>query len=115
MGSVAANWGSYGGGVYSGGCQSRSCSIDHAVLAVGYDTDYWLIRNSWGGSWGEKGYIRLSRNNDKVTTLTPAQQMALLANLTHQSRVLQVKVVFCQTPHTPRMCERPQPRWCETC
>jgi cathepsin L len=65
--SVAANWGLYGGGVYDGGCSSRSCSIDHAVLAVGYDQDYWLIRNSWGKSWGEKGYIRLTRKHDKDT------------------------------------------------
>jgi len=65
--SVAANWGSYGGGIYSGGCSANSCSIDHAVLAVGYDTDYWLIRNSWGGSWGESGYIRLSRKYDATT------------------------------------------------
>merc|ERR1712150_237343 len=65
--SVSANWGRYGGGVFSGGCSSNSCSIDHAVLAVGYDTDYWLIRNSWGSSWGEKGYIRLTRTADKVT------------------------------------------------
>jgi len=64
--SVAANWGRYSGGVYSGGCSSNSCSIDHAVLAVGYDTDYWLIRNSWGGSWGEGGYIRLTRSSDKT-------------------------------------------------
>jgi cathepsin L len=65
--SVAANWGLYGGGVYEGGCSSSSCSIDHAVLAVGYDQDYWLIRNSWGSSWGEKGYIRLTRKHDKDT------------------------------------------------
>jgi cathepsin L len=65
--SVAANWGMYGGGVYEGGCSSNSCSIDHAVLAVGYDEDYWLIRNSWGSSWGEKGYIRLTRKHDKDT------------------------------------------------
>merc|ERR1712000_138860 len=65
--SAAANWGSYGGGIYSGGCSSRSCSIDHAILAVGYDKDYWLIRNSWGSSWGEKGYIRLSRKHDRDT------------------------------------------------
>jgi len=65
--SVAANWGRYGGGIYSGGCSANSCSIDHAVLAVGYDTDYWLIRNSWGSSWGEKGYIRLTRKYDETT------------------------------------------------
>lgn len=66
--SVAANWGMYEGGIFSGGCsEERGCSIDHAVVAVGYAQDYWLIRNSWGADWGEKGYIRLSRKSDSTT------------------------------------------------
>ena len=42
-------------------------SINHAVVLIGYGTDlatgkdYWLVRNSWGTSWGEAGYIRLLR------------------------------------------------------
>ena len=68
--TVAANWASYGGGIFSGGCSNfpgSSCTLDHAVVAVGYTQDYWLVRNSWGSGWGEDGYIRLTRKHDNTT------------------------------------------------
>lgn len=34
-------------------------SLDHGVTLVGFDSSAWLIKNSWGASWGESGYIRL--------------------------------------------------------
>lgn len=65
---AAAPWNHlhYGGGIFDG-CSSApdGAVIDHAVQLVGYTEDYWLIRNSWGSSWGEDGYIRLSRKNDR--------------------------------------------------
>jgi cathepsin L len=68
--NVAANWMRYGGGIFSGGCTGTSCTLDHIVAVYGYDKageGYWLVRNSWSETWGENGYIRLSRKNDNVT------------------------------------------------
>ena len=63
----------YRGGIYS----DPSCSsvnINHAVVAVGYGTsngrDYWLLKNSWGTTWGEDGYMRLQRNGKNFCGIT---------------------------------------------
>ena len=53
--------------------RNSECSeegINHAVLVVGYGDDngdeYWLVKNSYGTSWGEKGYIKIARNENNM-------------------------------------------------
>jgi C1A family cysteine protease len=57
-----AAWKSYKSGVMSASSCSAT-SLNHGVLAVGYDTSsgtpYYKVKNSWGTSWGDKGYIKI--------------------------------------------------------
>merc|ERR1712080_772077 len=51
---------------------SCGTSINHAVACVGYDTNqnYWIVRNSWGTSWGESGYIRMVKGKNMCGMLS---------------------------------------------
>merc|ERR1711907_550832 len=63
----AEPWMLYGGGTFTGCRGASGADLGHGVQAVGYTKDYWIVRNSWGAMWGEKGYIRVSRANDDKT------------------------------------------------
>lgn len=67
----------YSHGVY----RDEDCdpeNIDHGVLAVGYGVDeesgsaYWLVKNSWGKTWGDHGYIKMARNEDNMCGIATA-------------------------------------------
>ncbi|KAI5060110.1 hypothetical protein GOP47_0024530 [Adiantum capillus-veneris] len=65
-------------GVYtSDTCESSPESVNHAVLAVGYDVDesgmkYWIIKNSWGESWGMNGYFNMELGSNMCGIATCA-------------------------------------------
>ena len=53
-----SSWQHYESGILAA---AEYCGHDHAVLAVGYTSDAWKIKNSWGSSWGESGYVRIRK------------------------------------------------------
>lgn len=64
IGVDAEAWQSYSSGILTKRCGSQ---LDHSVLLVGYDESqqFWKVKNSWGKSWGEAGFIRLTMSGDQ--------------------------------------------------
>jgi len=66
---------------YSTGVFSAACghNLDHGVLIVGYSTasgtaPYWIVKNSWGASWGMSGYILMIEGKDECGLALAASQ-----------------------------------------
>jgi len=58
----------YTGGIITSGCGKK---LDHGVLAVGYGGtgtgEYFLVKNSWGASWGVEGYVKIAPSQCGIT------------------------------------------------
>jgi len=70
---------------YSSGILTKSCgrSLDHSVLLVGYDesANSWKVKNSWGKSWGESGFIRLTMTGDPCGVYDDASYPTVSASM----------------------------------
>jgi hypothetical protein len=57
----ASNWSSYRSGIFNN-CTN---SLNHHILLVGASSSggFWKLKNSWGASWGESGFIRIASGN----------------------------------------------------
>lgn len=64
----------YSTGTYVGtGCGEKDTS-NHAVVAAGYEKDYWYIKNSWGSRWGYSGYVYFTRKYENLCAIATGRK-----------------------------------------
>lgn len=74
---VVSDFRFYKAGVYeSKDCKSGEMDVNHAVLAVGYGIEegkkHWIVKNSWGATWGMDGFFEIARDENMCGVATCA-------------------------------------------
>ena len=101
----------------SGVLDSTACGtqLDHGVLVVGYGTDmaaggsgtdYWKVKNSWGATWGESGYIRMARGvNQCGIAMQPSYPTGVKAAATSAAALAAVMGTDCDSIGDKSTCD----------
>ncbi|KAF4709509.1 hypothetical protein FOZ63_019940, partial [Perkinsus olseni] len=80
--NVDVNFQMYQAGLFNASSCNDGENLNHGVVAVGYGTtpeghDYYIIRNSWGDSWGEDGYIYMKRGDNSLGRCNMLEMMSV--------------------------------------
>ena len=96
--AAGSQWQLYKSGVFN--VPSCGTQLDHGVLLVGYGydssagKDYWKVKNSWGSTWGEDGYIRMARGSNMCGIASQASYpTGAYAALASSKKVVATKLV----------------------
>jgi C1A family cysteine protease len=78
VGVAASSWADYASGVYE--CDSRDTIINHSVILAGYTVEgHWIIKNCWGPSWGDSGYITINKDTNNCLICTSEAYGAIVS------------------------------------
>eukprot|EP00455_Lapot_gusevi_P042836 TRINITY_DN5140_c0_g2_i6.p1 TRINITY_DN5140_c0_g2~~TRINITY_DN5140_c0_g2_i6.p1 ORF type:complete len:193 (-),score=45.88 TRINITY_DN5140_c0_g2_i6:75-653(-) len=77
----------YSSGIFGPSSGCTTTDLDHAVLIVGWGVsdagEYWIVKNSWGESWGMKGYFLMARNQGACGVNTAVTTASVITKPTH--------------------------------